>query len=66
VFSGRFSSNPNDSHAVRFGYGKTAKDLGDVCPAYDLTKKSYDLNKIEEEMMAEVRTSPVAQAVAPK
>jgi hypothetical protein len=66
VFSGRFSSNPNDSHAVRFGYGKTVKDLGDVCPAYDLTKKSYDLNKIEEEMMAEVRTSPVAQAVAPK
>ncbi len=66
VFSGRFSSNPNDSYPVRFGYGKTAKDLGDVCPAYDLTKKSYDLNKIEEEMMVEVKSSPVAQAVAPQ
>lgn len=63
VFSGRFSSNPNDSYAVRFGFSKTAKDLGDVCPSYDLTKKAYDLNKIEEEMMSEVRSSPVAQAV---
>lgn len=64
IFSGRFSSNPNDSHAVRFGYGKTEKDLGDVCPSYDLTKKAYDLNRIEEEMMFEVKSSSVAQ-VAP-
>ena len=61
VFSGRFSSNPNDSGNVRFGYPKTAKDLGEVCPAYDLIKKSYDLTQIEQEMMREVLTSPVAQ-----
>ena len=61
VFSGRFSSNPNDSANVRFGYPKTEKDLGEVCPTYDLVKKSYDLNQIEQEMMREVSTSPVAQ-----
>ncbi len=61
VFSGRFSSNPNDSANVRFGYPKTEKDLGEVCPAFDLVKKSYDLNQIEQEMMREVSTSPIAQ-----
>lgn len=61
VFSGRFSSNPNDSYAGRFGYSKTEKDLGDSCPVYDLTKKSYDLNKIEDEMMLEVKSSTIAQ-----
>lgn len=66
VFSGRFSSNPNDSYTTRFGAGKTAKDLGDTCPAYDLTKKSYDLNAIEEEMMHEVLSSPIAQSIAPQ
>ncbi len=61
IFSGRFSSNPNDSYAVRFGYPKTSKDLGEACPVFDLTKKSYDLNQIEEEMMREVMTSPLAK-----
>jgi hypothetical protein len=61
VFAARFSSNPNDSYAIRFGYPKTSKDLGDACPAYDLTKKAYDLNVIEKEMMDEVNSSPLAQ-----
>lgn len=63
VFSGRFSSNPNDSYSVRFGGDRTSKDLGNICPAYDLSKKSYDLDAIEEEMMREVLASPVAQSM---
>ncbi len=60
VFSNRFSSNPNDSYTVRFGSAKTAKDLGRACPTYDLTEKNYNLNQIEEDMMREVLTSPIA------
>lgn len=66
MFSGRFSSNPNDSYAVRFGTTKTAKDLGEVCPSYDLVKKSYNLNQIEDEMMVEVKSSPIAHSVGPQ
>lgn len=66
VFSGRFSSNPNDSYSARFGYGKAAKDLGEVCPSYDLSKKSYDLNEIENEMTKEVLSSAIGQALAPQ
>jgi hypothetical protein len=60
VFSNQFTSNPNDSYTGRFGYPKTNKDLAETCPAYDLTKKSYDLNQIEEDMAKEVLTSSVA------
>jgi hypothetical protein len=60
VFLNRFTSNPNDSYTGRFGSGKTAKDLGSVCPVYDLEKQIYDLNTIEKDMDAEVSSSSVA------
>lgn len=60
IFLNRFSSNPNDSYSVRFGGSKTSKDLGDTCPAYDLTKKSLNLDAIEKEMENEVNASPVS------
>jgi hypothetical protein len=61
IFAEKFSSNPNDSYTARFGFKKTEKDLGETCPAYDLSKAKYDLNKIEQEMMREVLSSPFAQ-----
>ncbi len=60
VFANRFSSNPNDSYTGRFGYPKTDRDLADTCPAYDLTKKSYNLDEIEQDMIKEVLSSAQA------
>ena len=61
IFSGKFSSNPNESYTGRFGSTKTAKDVADSCPVFDLSAKNYDVDQIEEEMMREVRSSPIAQ-----
>lgn len=58
-FSGQFSSNPNEAMSGRFGFKKTAKDLGATCPSYDLSAQAYDFDKIEQEMMKEVLSSPL-------
>ncbi len=53
-FKGHMSSNPNDSMAGRFGFSKTAGDLAESCPAYDLGPSTVDLDNAEAEANKEV------------